>query len=116
MTEAELWDQLVQWVLGGGAAMMSFITIMFAFLVMAYFVGAKLSRIQAATVSALFIWASCIMIYAVVGYFYRAQMFKDRLIVINPDLQFFSFPSRIDNSCIDDGHRDDRVFDILVSG
>jgi hypothetical protein len=35
MTEAGLWDQLVQWVLGGGEAMMSFITIMFAFLVMA---------------------------------------------------------------------------------
>ena len=93
MTEAELWDQLVQWVIGAGESMMSFITIMFAFLVMAYFVGPKLSRIQVTIVSALFIWASCIMIYVALGYFYRAQMFKERLAEINPELQFFLSPT-----------------------
>jgi hypothetical protein len=93
MTEAELWEQQVQWMSAGGDAMMSFITIMFAFLVMAYFAGSKLSRIQLIIASALFIWASCLMIYGTIGYFYRAQMFVDRLVEIDPELRFFFSPT-----------------------
>lgn len=89
MTEAELWDQQVQWMVAGGDSIAGFITIMFAFLVMAYFAGSKLSRIQLIIVSALFVWVSCVQIYAVVGYFYRAKMFVERLQELNPELQFF---------------------------
>ena len=93
MTEAELWEQQVQWMVAGSEFITSFITIMFAFLVMAYFAGSKLSRTQMIIASALFMWASCIMIYAVVGYLYRAQMFVDRLQELNPELQFFLTPT-----------------------
>ena len=90
MTEAELWDQQVQWVSGAGDSMMAFISIMFAFLVMARFVGSQLSRTQVGIASALFIWASCPMIYSVLGFFYRALMFADRLKELNTALTFFS--------------------------
>lgn len=72
--------------------MMSFISVMFAFLVMAHFIGAKLSRIQVGIASALFIWASFAMIYAMAGYFYRALMFVDRLRALDPELSFFFSP------------------------
>ena len=89
MTEAELWDQQVQWVMGGGNSMMSLISIMFAFLVMAHYVGSKLTRVQAAMVSALFVWASLLITYGAVGYFYRAQMFAERLRELDAELVFF---------------------------
>lgn len=92
MTEAELWDQQVQWVSGAGDSMMSFISIMFAFLIMAHYVGSKLSRTQVGIASALFIWAACLMIYAVLGFFYRAQMFADRLKELDTELTFFLSP------------------------
>ena len=89
MTEAELWDQFVQWMIAGGDTMMSYISIMFAFLVMAHYIGAKLTRIQAAIACALFFWASAILIYGVVGYFYRAEMFMNKLLQIDPGRTFF---------------------------
>ena len=89
MTEAELWDQFVQWMVAGGDSMMSYISIMFAFLVMAHYIGAKLTRIQAYIACALFFWASAILIYAVVGYLYRAGMFMDRLLQLDPTRTFF---------------------------
>ena len=89
MTEAELWDQFVQWMVAGGDTMTSYISFMFAFLVMAHFVGAKLSKIQALIACALFFWASAVSIYAVIGYFYRAEMFMNRLLELDPSRPFF---------------------------
>lgn len=92
MSEAELWDQQVQWMVAGGESMMGYVSIMFAFLVMAYFVGEKLSRNQTIIACALFVWASLMQIYAAIGYFWRAQMFVDRLLEIDPALVFFLSP------------------------
>ena len=89
MSEAELWDQYVQWMVAGGETMISYISIMFAFLVMAYYIGAKLTRAQAWIAVALFFWASAIMIYGAVGYFYRAGMFMNRLVELDPSRTFF---------------------------
>ena len=75
MTEAELWDQFVQWMIAGGESLGSYISILFAFLIMAHFIGAKLTRTQTIIASALLLWATAIMIYATLGYLYRAQMF-----------------------------------------
>jgi hypothetical protein len=77
---------------GAGDSMMAFISVMFAFLIMAHYFGSKLSSIQAAIISALFIWASAIQIYASVGFLYRAQMFADRLKEIDEQLTFFLSP------------------------
>lgn len=88
MTEAELWDQFVQWIVAGGDMMMGYISIMFAFLVMAHFMGAKLTRTQTIIASALLFWATAIMIYATVGYLFRAQMFMNRLLEIEPGRKF----------------------------
>ena len=88
MTEAELWDQFVQWMVAGGDMMMGYISIMFAFLVMAHFMGANLTRTQTLIACALLLWATAIMIYATVGYLYRAHMFMDRLLEIEPDRTF----------------------------
>lgn len=89
MTEAELWDQFGEWMIAGGEAVGSYISILFAFLIMAYFTGAKLTRTQATIASALLFWATCIIIYTSVGYFYRAQMFMERLLELNPGMFFF---------------------------
>ena len=89
MTEAELWDQFVQWMVAGGESLEGYISILFAFLIMAHFMGAKLTRTQATIACALLFWATSIMIYAAVGYFYRAQMFMDRLLELNPGRFFF---------------------------
>jgi hypothetical protein len=92
MTEAELWDQFVEWMMAGAESVTSYFSVMFAFLVMAYFVGSKLSRLQARIVSTLFIWLSFLNIYAAGGYLFRAQMFKDRLSAVNPDVTFWLAP------------------------
>ena len=92
MTEAELWDQFVEWMVAGGDSVASYFSVMFAFLVMAYFVGSKLSRIQARIVSTLFIWMSLGNIYVTGGYFFRAQMFKDRLFALDPNITFWLAP------------------------
>ena len=89
MTEAELWDQFVQWMIAGGDSLGTYISILFAFLIMAHFIGKKLTRTQATIACALLFWATCIMIYAVAGYFYRAQMFMDRLLEFDPNRHFF---------------------------
>ena len=89
MSEAELWEIYGQWMTSGGESMMSWVTVVFAFLVMSHYVGAKLSRFQAVVASVLFVWASLLLTYAVVGYFYRATMFMERLEAIDSELQFF---------------------------
>jgi hypothetical protein len=62
---------------------------MFAYLVMVFFAGSRLTRLQAVIASALYVWASVLTTYATVGAMWRALYFRDAVMALRPEVQMF---------------------------
>ena len=80
MTEAELWHMLLLAVEDLVANLETLLTIVFAYLATAYFVGKKLSRFQAVLVSFFFVFAAGITGFMAVVMWRRTTFFADQLV------------------------------------
>jgi hypothetical protein len=80
MTEAELWHMLLLGVEDLVANLETLLTIVFAYLATAYFVGKKLSRFQAALVSFFFVFAAGTTGFMAVVMWRRTTFFADQLV------------------------------------
>ncbi len=79
MTQAELWQLQLMAVSNTSGALTGTLTIVFAYLVAAYFVGARLSRFQAALISAVFVIGAGLGTFLAMVEFRRAAFFMDQL-------------------------------------
>ncbi len=79
MAEAELWELIAVHAANAMAAFNIYLTVTFAYLVVAFFVGAKLSKLQTGLISALFIFAAGSGLLAMVIYLRSAAIFQDML-------------------------------------
>ena len=89
MSEAELWELLGVWNAYAADMVMYYVTILFAFLLMSYYAGEKLSRFQVAVASGLFLWSSLVTGYGAIGAFWRSLYFREEILKLNPDLSMF---------------------------
>lgn len=79
MTEAELWHMHLLAVENTAAGLEGVITIVFAYLAAAYFVGAKLSRFQATLATVFFVLAGAITSFFALIEYRRAAYFMQEL-------------------------------------
>jgi Na+/glutamate symporter len=79
MTEAELWQLQLLAVANTAEAVQGVVTIIFAYLVTAYFVGRRLTRFQTALVSLLFVLGATGASFMTFVEFRRAAMFMEQL-------------------------------------
>ena len=88
MTEAELWQLLM---MASGSTSSSFnllLTIVFAYLATAYFVGGRLTGFQTLVVSGLFVYSAAMSTLGLYGGLLRSLDFISQLQEIHPDEQF----------------------------
>jgi len=88
MTEAELWEMFF---LASGSSASAFgllLTMLFAYLATAYFVGSRLTGFQALVVSSLFVFSSTLSTMGTYGGILRALDFIAQLQEIHPDKRF----------------------------
>ena len=79
MTEAELWNMQLLAAANASEAFQGVVTIIFAYLVAAYFVGRRLTRFQAALVSLFFVLGAAGASFMTFVEFRRAAMFMEQL-------------------------------------
>lgn len=79
MTEAELWHMQLLAVENAVAGLEGVITIIFAYLAAAHFVGPRLTRFQAAMASSFFVIAAATSAFMAMVEFRRAAFFMSRL-------------------------------------
>jgi len=85
MTEYELEDLLTSTSLAAVESFGMYVSITTAFLIASYLAGGKLSNLQTATVSILYVVASAVAAWATVGYCSRAIPIANALEVIHPE-------------------------------
>jgi hypothetical protein len=76
MTQAELWEMNFMCIANALTAFSIYLTVAFAYLATAYFVGKKLSGLQAFVVSGLFVFASLSAIGGCMAQLRRASEFQ----------------------------------------
>jgi hypothetical protein len=88
MSEAEIW--LIQQTVAGNAVngFNALLTVLFAFLATAYFVGNRLTRFQAVIISLLFVFGAGMLSFSVFGGIRRVVYFTDQLRLLHPDQSF----------------------------
>ena len=79
MAEAELWELIAVHAANAMTAFNIYLTVTFAYLLAAYFVGAKLSKLQTGLISGLFIFSAGSGWLAMFIYLRRAAIFQDML-------------------------------------
>ncbi len=79
MAEAELWELIAVHAAIAMTAFNIYLTVTFAYLIAAYLVGAKLSKLQTGLISGLFIFSAGSGWLAMVIYLRRAAIFQDML-------------------------------------
>ena len=79
MTQAELWELNFICIANSLTAFSIYLTVTFAYLGVAFFVGAKLSRLQAFVMSGLFIFASLAALGGCMAQLRRASEFQLQL-------------------------------------
>jgi hypothetical protein len=79
MAEAELWELIAVHAANAMSAFNIYLTVTFAYLIAAYLVGAKLSKLQAGLITGLFIFSAGSGWLAMVLYLRRAAIFQDML-------------------------------------
>ncbi len=79
MAEAELWELIAVHAANAMSAFNIYLTVTFAYLIAAYLVGAKLSKLQAGLITGLFIFSAGSGWLAMVIYLRRAAIFQDML-------------------------------------
>lgn len=80
MTEAELWHMMLLAVEDLAANLETLLTVVFAYLATAHFVGKKLSRFQAVLVSVFFVFAAGTAGFMALVMWRRATYFVDQLV------------------------------------
>jgi hypothetical protein len=80
MTEAELWHMMLLSIEDLSANLETVLTIVFAYLAAAYFVGNKLTRFQAALISFFFVFAAGMAGFMSLVMWRRATYFVDQLV------------------------------------
>lgn len=80
MTEAELWHMMLLSIEDLSANLETVLTIVFAYLAAAYFVGKKLTRFQAALISLFFVVAAGVAGFMALVMWRRATYFLDQLV------------------------------------
>ena len=88
MTEAELWGLLISFSERGASFGAQLLTIVSAYLAVAYFIGSRLTRVQALVVSVIFTGAGIITVAGIYGGTLRAVEFASQLQQIHPDRLF----------------------------
>jgi len=88
MTEAELWGLLVAFTERGASFGAQLLTIVSAYLAVAYFIGSRLTRVQVLVVSAIFVGAAIITVAGIYGATLRAVEFATQLQRVHPDRLF----------------------------
>ena len=88
MTEAELWGLLVAFTERGASFGAQLLTIVSAYLAVAYFIGSRLTRVQVLVVSAIFVGAAIITVAGIYGATLRAVEFAAQLQQVHPDRLF----------------------------
>jgi len=88
MTEAELWGLLVAFTERGASFGAQLLTIVSAYLAVAYFIGSRLTRVQVLVVSAIFVGAAIITVAGIYGATLRAVEFAAQLQRVHPDRLF----------------------------
>jgi len=71
-----LLELVVEFNVAGMTAMTLYITVMSGYLFVAYMIGIKLTRLQCAIITGLFLWFSVFVTLGTVGYFARATQLK----------------------------------------
>jgi hypothetical protein len=79
MTEAELWHMHLLAVENANTGFEALMTLVFAFLATAYFVGPRLTRLQAALLSMFFLVGAGVGTFLTLVEFRRAAFFMERL-------------------------------------
>ena len=88
MTEAELWELLVLFSGTGSNFGAQLLTVVSAYLAVAFFLGARLTRVQVLIVSVLFVGAATTTVTGIYGAILRAVEFASQLQEIHPDRRF----------------------------
>jgi hypothetical protein len=89
MTEAELWGLLIAFTERAGFFGAQLLTMVSAYLAVAYFIGSRLTRSQALVVSAIFVGAALSAVAGVYVATLRAVEITPQLQQIHPDRVFF---------------------------
>jgi hypothetical protein len=92
MSEAELWEMFLESLSVATSIFNGALTVAFAYLATAYFVGRRLSAFQVVVVSFLYLFGSAILALSFIGMLSRALYFAVRLKEIDPDLFFLASP------------------------
>jgi hypothetical protein len=69
-----------------------YVTVLASYMVVAYLAGRRLTKLQAATASALFIVAATLTAYTSTSYFFRVVSWIDALELMNPDKHYGAKP------------------------
>jgi hypothetical protein len=88
MTEAELWGLLISFSAQGIVFGGQLLTILSAYLAVAYFIGSRLTRVQMLVVSAIFAGAGITSVAGIYVAILRAVEFASQLQQIHPDKLF----------------------------
>ena len=88
MTEAELWGLLLAFTEAGASFGAQLLTIVSAYLAVAYFVGSRLTRVQGLIVSVIFAGAATTTVAGTYGATLRAAEVASQLQQIHPDKLF----------------------------
>lgn len=89
MTEADLQELTTMMTAAAMSSVSIYLSILSAFLVVAFMVGSQLTRSQAFVVSKLFLLGALFFTYATTGTFIRQSSIVDRLAEIAPDETYF---------------------------
>jgi len=92
MSEAELWEMFLDSLSVTTSVFNGALTVDFAYLATAYFVGRRLSTFQTVVVSFLYVFGAAILTLSFIGMLNRALYFAARLKEIDPDLFFLASP------------------------
>ena len=79
MTDSEIWELAIGSADNAMTAFSIYLTVTFAYLVASYLAGAKLSRLQTALISGLYIFGAGSGLITCVSHTYRAKILQDML-------------------------------------
>ena len=88
MTEAQLWGLLISFSERGDSFGAQLLTIVSAYLAVAYFIGGRLTRVQGLVVSLIFAGAAITTVAGIYGAVLRAAEVASQLQQIHPDKLF----------------------------
>ncbi len=95
MSEAELWEMFFEALSVATSVFSGELTVNFAYLATAYFVGRRLSTFQTVVVSFLYVFGAAILTLSFIGMLNRGLYFAARLKEIDPDRFFLLNPSYV---------------------